>query len=244
MSELNDRDWELVNAYHDDELTESERSRMDLRLASEPALADALRDVTGASVSLASLRPEIPQRVVFPTERAANSNWKPRRWIAGGALALAITAAVVFGNGNATPTVQGIHADFAARAFSTEEDDLRLVATFAQADTPDLAGANLMPVSHRTVDAGDVTHYTGRNGCRLTYFRGNFALDQAGRTDGYQIAEWTTPNNLRHLIVATGMDQTRFDAIALYLKRITQSEPADQVMATAIQATKTRPCIG
>ena len=44
MSELNDKDWEQVNAYHDDALSASEMRALETRLAAEPALAAALED--------------------------------------------------------------------------------------------------------------------------------------------------------------------------------------------------------
>ena len=43
MNELNENDWELVNAYHDGELSDVERQAMESRLRFEPALQEALR---------------------------------------------------------------------------------------------------------------------------------------------------------------------------------------------------------
>ncbi|WP_424987118.1 hypothetical protein [Microbulbifer sp. S227A] len=243
MSELNDKDWELLNAYHDDELSETDRRRVDLRLVSEPALASALRDVAGVSASLAALRPDIARTPGGAPPAAANSNRTPRRWLAGGAVAVAIALAVVIGIGKSgAPTARDIHAAFGEQSFSAQGDAIRLAGSDMPARAPDLSMANLTPVSQRTLDAGQVTHYTGRNGCRLSYFRGSFALDNADRPATYQVEEWTGDDNLRHLIVASGMDQARFEAIALYLRHVTGPQGSNQVMADA--QLHRRPCLG
>ena len=52
MNELNENDWELVNAYHDGELSDVERQAMESRLRFEPALQEALRDIASVSASL------------------------------------------------------------------------------------------------------------------------------------------------------------------------------------------------
>ena len=97
MNELNDKDWEQVNAYHDGELCAADMRAFEGRPASEPALAAALEDVRNVSVSLAALRPDLVHSESMPETSAANSSWHPRRWLAGGAVAAGIALAVVFG---------------------------------------------------------------------------------------------------------------------------------------------------
>ena len=80
MNELNDKDWEQVNAYHDGELCAADMRAFEGRPASEPALAAALEDVRNVSVSLAALRPDLVHSESMPETSAANSSWHPRRW--------------------------------------------------------------------------------------------------------------------------------------------------------------------
>lgn len=58
MNELNEKDWELVNAYHDGESGDAERRALESRLSSEPLLEEALMDVSSVSASLGALRPD------------------------------------------------------------------------------------------------------------------------------------------------------------------------------------------
>ena len=96
MSELNDKDWEQVNAYHDGALNASEMRALETRLAAEPALAAALEDVRRVSRGLALMRPVLEYPDATPQTRAANSNRHPRRWLWGGAVAAVVALAMVF----------------------------------------------------------------------------------------------------------------------------------------------------
>jgi len=110
---------------------------------------------------------------------------------------------------------------------------------------PDLSVANLTAVAFRTSDNGEVMHYAGQNGCRLTYFRGASVFPESSDTPGQQIATWLSGDHLRHIVVATGMDRTRFDAIASYLMLETRERVSESVMASLSEATRTaRSCVG
>ena len=153
MNELNDKDWEQVNAYHDGELCAADMRAFEGRPASEPALAAALEDVRNVSVSLAALRPDLVHSESMPETSAANSSWHPRRWLAGGAVAAGIALAVVFGPAFvAPPTAFDIHAELAAEMYDVETADLRPAA-----------------VDHHGVDADrlqqhDILREAGRGG--------------------------------------------------------------------------------
>ena len=138
MNELNDKDWEQVNAYHDGELCAADMRAFEGRPASEPALAAALEDVRNVSVSLAALRPDLVHSESMPETSAANSSWHPRRWLAGGAVAAGIALAVVFGPAFvATPTAFDIHAELAAEMYDVETADLRPAAVNDDRINPD-----------------------------------------------------------------------------------------------------------
>lgn len=238
MNELNDKDWELVNAYHDGELGDAERLAFESRLESEPALNEALGDVSGVSASLGSLRPERQPTSSPQTGAPANAKRQRARWLVGGAVAAAITLALALGPPSFTePSMFDVHADFAAQTFAVEGGDVRPVVAWESLSAPDLFSANLTPVAMRHVEDGHVTHYAGRNGCRLSYFRGKFNPDDQTPTTGVQVASWSTTNNVDHMIVATGMDQGKFDAIAEFLKLLTQRQASEQMMASLTEAT-------
>ena len=129
MSELNEQDWILVNAYHDGELSAEEMRALELRFASEPALTAALKDVQTVAQSLSSLRPELVQSAAMPQTRPSNKNWHPRRWLLGSAVAAALALAVVFGSAfNVSPTAFDIHAELAAQTYDIETAGLRTAA--------------------------------------------------------------------------------------------------------------------
>lgn len=246
MNDLNEKDWELINAYHDGELGDAERQALEARLASEPLLEEALRDVSSVSASLGALRPETPQISSIQPAAPANQNARPARWLFGGAVAAAIALAVAVGPQFFTaPSAFDIHADFAAQSFAVEAGDLRTVAAGQSVIAPDLASANLTAVAMQDVNNGHVTHYAGRNGCRLTYFRGAFPLGERGRATEMQVVEWSTASNMWHMIIATGMDPDKFNAIAAYLKLTTRQQDAAQMLASLTEtAAGAERCLG
>lgn len=246
MIELSDRDWERINAFHDGELNDAEMREMAARIEADPALAEALREVRSVSASLRALRPALDGLASGQQTTHANDNWRPFRWLAGGAIAAVITIAVVFGPKLVSePTAFEIHAEFTGEPFAIEGSDLLPAAAVRAADAPDLSAAALTPVSLRTWDGGQAVYYAGRNGCRLTYFRGEFRLDVDGSGTGGQVASWSTADNVRHAIVATGMDQGKFDAIASYLKLLTRQRASEQMMAALADTTASAErCVG
>ena len=239
MSELNERDWELVNAYHDGELEAAEAHRLEGRLASEPALSDALKNLRDVSTSLGALRP-VRSVTPAPSSKAGNDKWRPAGWLAGTAVAAALALAVILGPDLvAKPSVFDIHADLVSQTFSVDGSDVGLAVTETAIAAPDLTSANLTPVSFRTIEGGSVTHYAGRNGCRLSYFRGAVPMGDDGLSEGNQLATWTTDSDMRHMIVATRMDPAKFDAIAAYLKLVTRQQASDAIMASLSATTAT-----
>ena len=246
MNELNEKDWELINAYHDGELGDTERRALKSRLSSDPLLEEALRDVSSVSASLGALRPDIQQISSLHPEAPANQNSRPARWLIGGAVAAAIALAVAVGPQLfKEPSVIDIHTDFAAQSFAIDAGAVRSVAAGQSLNAPDLAAANLTPVATRQLEDGHVTHYAGKNGCRLSYFRGTFDPMKQSSTSDLQVAAWSSPNNVWHTIVATGMDQEKFNAIAAYLKLTTRQHSSDQLMASLAEATANADrCIG
>ena len=248
MSDLKDRDWELVNAFHDGELTPEDTKAFRTRLANEPQMAAAFSDVSGVSASLRAMRPQIAQASFNegrPVQASAMGKLRLLTWLSGGAVAASLLAVAFMGHAHfAAETPFDAHRDLAAQQFIVDQSDFKAVAASAFAGLPDLRAASLVPVTMRDFAGGTVGHYAGRNGCRLSYFRssGDQAFPDAGRV---QAATWSTTDGQTHAIIATGMDAARFQAIFAYLKMATQREATKRVTAALTTATNAAtPCIG
>lgn len=246
MNELSEKDWELVNAYHDGELDAAERQALEARLQSEPLLRHALKDVASVSASLGALRPETRPEPPQRSDVAANRNRRPARWLASGAMAAAIALAAILGPKLvAEPSAFDIHAEFTAQSFLLDGGDMRLTSAAGSVDVPDLSTANLAPVALSHDERWSVVHYAGRNRCRLSYFRGTSGLGEQTPGAGNQVAAWSTADNMHHMIVATGMDPGKFDAISAYLKLVTQRQAGEQMMAALANTTaNAEECVG
>lgn len=247
MSGLSEQDWELVNAYHDGALTESQARAFGERLAAEPELAAALASVQEISQSLSALRPALTTATTAPeVVVSANKNRRPARWLVGGALAAALAVAMFWSVQQAdTPTAFDLHQDLAGQNFAVTFPDLHRATAQDLYGAPDLASANLTPVAFKALQDGSVTHYAGRNGCRLSYFLGAAAGDTGPLPTEAQSIAWTTTPGTRHMIIATGMDRAKFDAIAAFLKLATGLDANKGAVASLNEATAAAsPCVG
>lgn len=248
MSALTDEDWEQLNAYRDGELQPDAEQALRARIAREPELATALERISEVSASLAVMRPALPDPINGSTEKrpkAANSNRKPMTWVISGAVAASLLAAVVFGAGEfRADTPLDVHASLSAQAFRYDQSVLIPAASSGSSDVPHLDGANLVPAVLQDFKDGTVAHYIGRNGCRLSYFRGGsqIAMPSASEAQG---TAWTTTDGVHHAIIATGMDAGKFEAIASYLLTVTRRDAVTEVHAALTIATETAvPCVG
>ncbi|TBN38600.1 hypothetical protein EYE42_11875 [Paracoccus subflavus] len=233
MSTLSETDWQLLNAYHDDELPPVERSAFERRLKEEPALDAELQELRAQSAKLKSLRPRLA---------AANDPVQPRRrliWTGIGALAASLALAFYLGAGiGADPSPAAIHAEFTAA--SQGDDNMPSVASGQQgAGLPDLTVAGLVLVATRSVGKTEAAHYAGPNGCRATLLISDGDLDAPGQTV-LQFAEWAASDR-NYMLLSEGMDQKRFGLIVDYLRGHTSGSP-DTVVALQEAIGETRTC--
>lgn len=239
MNGSDDQDWERLNAFHDGEMPADEAEAFRRKLASDADLAAEAARLTEVSAALAAMRPDRPGPAPKPSRKAVLS------WLAGAAVAASVAALVLGGVLERAPVKPlDRHEAFLALDFPVSHDDLRLAAASHSVEQPDLTGGNLAPVALVAHGRGTVAHYAGRNGCRLTYFRGPDALDLPSDA-GAQASSWTTGDGLHHAILATGMDVGKFDGIAAWLQHRTRQLANAHIHAAMVDATtRARRCVG
>lgn len=242
MNRPGKRDWDLINAYHDGALDPVEARHLEGRIGADPALQAALQDVADISRSLGALRPLVTRATRPEPPGAANDDARPARWLTGAAAA-ALVIGVVLAQLAGAPSVFDIHTELARQSPVADRPVLWRVARAIPQGTPDLSDAHLTPVAVRQTGTGSVTHYLGPNGCRLSYFRGTRARPRTALPAQMQIAAWRV-GDMSHMIVSTGMDRAKFDAIAAHLERLTrQGDPRAPTLLAGVTAAAA-PCVG
>ncbi len=242
-SELSDRDWVLVNGYHDGELSGSERAAFEARLAREPALAEALSAMRDLSAGLEPLRRQMQaQRRGLNVSglNVTGGDVSGRRWpvFALGSLAAGLAAVVLvlalMRPGELEPVA--VHEAFVAQSFAVDESQFAPVMASASMTRPDLGSARLALVSSREIPGGSAAHYAGINNCRLTFFATDapLALRAGARL---RSASWQAGRR-HYAVVANGMDMARFQAIAAYLEQTTRARAGDDSRLALLDVTR------
>ncbi len=236
MTQLSDEDWECLSAYHDGELSPKDAQKFRSRLAVEAGLASELMRLREASHSLSALHPV--QISVVQSRPSTTSTASRLGWLTGGALIATVAIVVAMSTLKTDRTsLLDIHSAFLAETFTVVGSDLRAASVTATPETPNLTGGNLKAVAFSSFRAGTVAHYSGQNGCRLSYFRGRVPLDLPTAADS-QTYGWSTKDGFHHAIIATGMDVQKFSAISAYLQKETLHQSLEQVYASLRIATE------
>ncbi|KAE9629327.1 anti-sigma factor family protein [Parasedimentitalea maritima] len=235
MSDAMDRDWDLISAYSDDELTPAQRTEIEARLPQEPALQKMLEEIRMVSGALSGLKPD------QPTARApANTNWRPMALCASIAVVFILAGTFLFRPaGEKTPMEW--HQSFLLKAYELNNLPTQ-VGYNDQAGIPDLELANLYLVEQKQLPKDQVVaHYSGRNNCRLTILSGPHGSDLPAPNSAW-VSQWNTVSG-SYTILATGMDQRRFDAVSDFVQQATRSnfQPAT-VLAMKMATDAATPC--
>jgi hypothetical protein len=215
MTKLSDHDWELINAFADGELSVDEAALMEQRIESEPELSEALDSVLKVSSALTSLKPEIAT-----TAAAANATRRPWILVMGGSLAAALALVAVLSGGPVQGTALGaIHQAYLSQNFNVEAgSELQEVSGGFVDGFPILTDANLTLAVTKLGNEISSAHYVGSRGCRLTVLRGKGDVPTA--PDNMQSTLWTAGTNW-FLVLATGMDQPKFNTVSEFLRQST-----------------------
>lgn len=248
---------ELLNAYLDEELSASDRSRIERRLAQSSELRDELARLAAVKQALGALRPaalEPPEAPARPLNAAARRS--------GIALAAAAALALfAFGVAERAPAPEAagpvaLHDHYAARHYDAALDGPRDAPgvwpvgarAIAPEDAPDLSASRLALVAARVERDGDeivsARHYRGPNGCRLSFISIRGAAQPIEARDGRLVASWSV-GSIAHYVLADGMDRARFDAIAAFLRAGTSLyHDAPELMVAMGRATEAaQPCV-
>lgn len=253
MSEALDRDWELINAYADDELPAEDREALERRLAEEPALQDMLGEVQGLSAALAALKPQSADvrmpaaaAAVAPVPVPANRRRAPLIRAASVALALMAGGALLTAALQPPSSAIGWHQAFLDEDYGPVEGPLPAASALRYSDStgaPDLRLASLFLVDRRKTARGSyASHYSGRNGCRLTVLSTEGAAPAAPPDENAFHESWTAGGR-SFAVIATGMDKRRFNAVAAFIREVTRSAAQQQdLLAMKTSAETAAPC--
>lgn len=211
MMGLSNEDWETVNAYHDGELSPNASAVFERRLEREPSLVAELARIGQLRATLRELGDNLKQ---LPAEPASRPAGRRRKWVTGGALAAGLAMATYIGSG-IPPGPAEIHAAFSTETYRVPRQISGMQPVVSPA-TPDLRLIDLVLVGQKTLPQGTAAHYLGQNGCRLTLFAGEGPFDPPSDQD-IQTAAWRSKGQ-SFLLLANGMDQRRFTAVAGYLR--------------------------
>ncbi|HHG90640.1 MAG TPA: hypothetical protein ENJ90_09225 [Devosia sp.] len=240
MKNLSDEDWELISACHDGELTPELHKTCAQRLENEPELREALASIKKVSGSLKALKPKLANKAP-KTGRV----WRP--WLIPGVAAslagLAFVYAAFAPDLGEPQTPLGWHQVFLEKEYSPLQGvGVRNTGFFGSSGVPDLEPAGLSLVEQRSGEAnGFVAHYVGRNLCRLTVMVTSVP-EPFVVPEGALSATWVVEARL-YTVIATRMDETRFDAIATYIRQISErSRQPDIVVAMQSATSKAAPC--
>ncbi|WP_299427915.1 hypothetical protein [uncultured Shimia sp.] len=236
MTDLSDSDWDLVNAYADGELPVSDVQAFEARLTNEAALQEALQQVQMVSSALAQMRPEVAPPATEPVQ-PANRNWRPLAACASFAAAAIVATGVFFLSSKAPKSAVELHQAFLDTSYSLSSvPDVQTIDLQANPQAPELLMANLYLVE-QTVLSGDrsAAHYKGRNNCRLTLLSGP-DVSAKDVPEGIRFAQWDTDGR-GFVVMASGMDQRRFNAIAEFLRQATYAPTQPKTVLAMKQAT-------
>jgi hypothetical protein len=247
MTEPEVLDWDLVNAFCDDELSPAETLTMEARLHGEPALRQMRDEVLAVTNALSALKPAQQEpgetAATAPPAEAPDTNRRLLAWCASVAAAVLIAGGVYLYTPTAPKSPAFWHQTFLDTDYTITDSARGIpVRSTSRAYAPDLEPANLFLVDLQQI-AGKAyaAHYAGRNDCRLTILTrppGAKVPDIAGM----RYSSWQTDDR-SYLIIAGGMDPRRFDVISDYVRDITRAGAQPSEVRTAKLSTEAAaPC--
>ncbi|MFT6558447.1 anti-sigma factor family protein [Sneathiella sp.] len=255
---VSDLDWEKLNSFLDGELPDEEAAQFEQRLSSNAELQKEYQRLISLKASLRGLK---PVRESLDAETQETPRTKKRMigaLLAATLLAGFIGIGAVFWTGlspNGTLTALDLHRSLSSSTYIIDENIRKSAVSTARIgllQIPDLSLSSLtlvdvvtQPLSGRDAFA---MHYRGQNGCQLTVI--GMALDENEpavefyKSAGLLKRTWSY-KGYKFSVLANGMDENRFRAIAAYVFEETKGT-VDQLEALQIAMSESyknaRPC--
>jgi hypothetical protein len=241
LSPLSNSDLEHLNALADGELSEAERAHWRDRITYDSIAQQEFDKIVALKTKL-GLMQQLTGIDTNPSVAKRNATFTAR-WAIAASIALAIVAGGLwFGlttNIDQPKDLIAWHNQFSGQQYVVKENsETQFVSLGTQGDilVPDLEPSKLFLVDTIVIKESDgraVMHYRGLSGCRLTIWTGLSIIDLHIEQSATQ-RSWTAGNQ-QFAMIATGMDEMRFQSIAEYVQTLTRlSVPGAQQQRVAM----------
>ena len=250
MIKISEADFNLLSALIDNELNAEDKAQMLKRLQSEEPLQKTFVELQQLKDSMqASYKQTLAKKTV---NTPAKNRFK--RWPIAATLGLvSVVLGVVLSQNSSVDsksiTLAALHQSYSKDVYQIPERNI--VASFQLVDDkrailPDLSQSNLFLVAQQSSsNAEQVMHYRGVNGCKLTFrVRSKDEIQHLeSKVAGTQQYQWFVQGQA-YQVIATGMDQQRFDAIASYIQQLSENAQELNKYQMAMQSSyqTARPC--
>jgi len=230
---ISETDINLLNALIDDELSADEKAKVLQRLQQEDEQQlqqmfvelDQLKNSMQASYKQSLAKRSAPhvklkKRLNFFSLLAPVS-------VIGVVLAVSLYYFNVE-NTQQSPSLLAVHQGFSHSDYQVLERGVLKTVQFSAGQKfilPDLSQSSLYLVAQRSdANQEQLLHYRGTNGCKLTLrVQDSLQLRSLEKNrEGTQQYQWVIAGQA-YQVIATGMDQARFDAIANYIEKLSHS---------------------
>ncbi|WP_085906507.1 anti-sigma factor family protein [Kiloniella majae] len=235
-------DWETLNAFVDGELSPSQEAWVKSYAEKDPEISSEIARLTLLKNALAvSVLTNQSEQVSDINESRVLDY---RKVVAGISILAAVIVLFVmvsplgyFSSPDFEHWALDRHEDLSGQSFVVSELEYKPLIAAAVSGTlqaPDLTGSKLylVDLSISTFDRDDaiVMHYRGLRGCRVSLLVTALQDDQKRKNSGLPglpsnfsetknlVTDFWKGKRFRFALLATGMEQERFDSIATYLK--------------------------
>lgn len=250
-------DWDLLNAYADNELSEAEREIFDQRLNSEPELKAQLDDINYVKGAMALLN--VPQvanenQKVFAFPQKSKSF---KKWAMAASVALCVlgASALYYGSMNKSFEEAAIenHQSLSEKNYVVDVSSVQSI-TWGTSHfglmAPDLSGARLYLVDVQ-IDANRLgeqitMHYRGLRGCSLSVVALNLKEDRAEeisfKSSEYLNYKWQD-KGFQFIVLTKGMNAKRFQTVSFYAQNMLRQQLHDgEEQFASLKYKKNSPC--
>lgn len=254
---ISDYEWERLNAYVDGELSAEDERAVETLIRSRSDLKEERDRLLALKASLQHLRPQDASR----PEKPVQTKKRPVFQIAASLLvAVGLGVAGLFfyqSTDKKGPTPSSLHAAFSGKTYILQEKNPKLTVSGLGNNPfgiPDLTPSALVLADVLALNEQEpaiiAMHYRGQRGCRVTLV----ATGRAGSNqtevsqDAGDVQKRTWQNKeFDFALLATGMDEKRFQSIADYAMENTGTgdKPDLKDLRIAMQESfeNARPCV-